>query len=51
MAQEEKGYPKEHHSLIIMDTFKCQDNDTLKALCFENNCEIVIVPHNPTSKF
>ena len=51
MTKEEKGYPKEQHSLIIMDIFKGQDNDTLKMLCSGNNCEIVIVPHNLTNKF
>ena len=34
-----------------MDAFKGQDNDTLKQLCTENNCDIVIVPHNLTNKF
>ena len=34
-----------------MDTFKGQDNDTLRELCSENNCEVVIVPHNLTNKF
>ena len=34
-----------------MDTFKGQDNDTLKKLCPENNCDVVIVPHNPINKF
>ena len=33
-----------------MDTFRGQDNDTLKKLCAENNCDVVIVPHNPTNK-
>ena len=33
-----------------MDAFKGQENDTLKELCSENNCKIVIVPHNLTSK-
>ena len=47
----ENGYPEEQHSLVIMDTFKGQDNDTLKELCSENNCEVVIVPHNLTNKF
>ena len=41
MTKDEKGYPKEQHSLSIMDTFKGQDSDTLKELCFENNCKIV----------
>ena len=34
-----------------MDTFKGQDNDILKELSSENNCEIVIVPYNRTNKF
>ena len=37
-----KGYPKEQISLIIMDTFKGQDNDDF---------QIVIVPHNLPNKF
>ena len=34
-----------------MDTFKGQENDRLRELCLENNCEVVIVPHNLTNKF
>ena len=34
-----------------MDTFKGQDNDTLKKLCAENNCDTIIVPHNLTNMF
>ena len=34
-----------------MDKFKGQDNDTLKELCSEKKCEIIIVPQNLTSKF
>ena len=34
-----------------MDTFKGQDNEEIKSLCFKNNCELVIVPHNLTNKF
>ena len=49
--KKEKKYPKEQHSLIIMDTFKGQDNDSLKELCSKNNCIVVIVPHNLTNKF
>ena len=26
--KREKGYPSERHSLVIVDTFKGQDNDT-----------------------
>ena len=33
-----------------MDAFKGQQNDTLKELCSENNCKVVIVPHNLTNK-
>ena len=50
MTKEEKGYPKEQQPLVIMDTFKGLDNNTLKELCSKNNCKIVIVPHNFTSK-
>ena len=46
-----KSCPLEQHALIIIDTFKGQDNDTLKKLCAENNCNVVIVPHNLTNKF
>ena len=41
-VRKEKGFPEEQHSLVIMDTFKGQDNDTF---CSEN-CEIVIVPQS-----
>ena len=34
-----------------MDTFKGQDNDDVKRLCSNNNCELVIVPRNLTNKF
>ena len=34
-----------------MDSFKGQDNDTLKLLLPENNCDVAIVPHNLTNKF
>ena len=49
--KERMGYPKEQMSLVIMDTFKGQDNDELRKLCMSNNCEVVIVPHNLTNKF
>ena len=49
--KEENGLPKEQHSLVIMDTFKGQDNDVLKEFCSKNRCELVIVPHNLTNKF
>ena len=34
-----------------MDTYKGQDNDTLRELCSENNCDVVTVPNNLTGKF
>ena len=37
MRKEGKGYHKEQHSLIIMDTYKGEGNDTLEELCFGNN--------------
>ena len=49
--KERMGYPKEQMSLVIMDTFKGQDNDELRKRCMSNNCEVVIVPHNLTNKF
>ena len=45
------GYPEDQRSLIIMDTFKGQDNKEMKRLCAKNNCELVIVQHNLTNKF
>ena len=41
-----KSYPLEQHALIIADIFKGQDNDKLKKLGAENNCDVVIVPQN-----
>ena len=38
-------------SLIIMDTFKGQDNDEVAKLCRKNNCALIIVRHNLTNKF
>ena len=51
MVQRENGYPEEQYALIIMETFKGQDNDRLRELCSKNCCEVVIVPHNITNKF
>ena len=36
-TKQSKTYPLEQHASIIMDTFKGQDNNTLKKLCAENN--------------
>ena len=50
-TKRRKSYLLELHALIIMDTFKGQGKDILKKLCAENNCDVVIVPHNLTNKF
>ena len=50
-VKEEKGYPEEQMSLIIMDTLKGQDNETLTKLCADNHCVVVLVPNNLTNKF
>ena len=51
-AKKEKlGYPKEQYSLIVMDTFKGQENTEIKALCLKNDCKLVVVPQNLTNKF
>ena len=51
MVKRENGHPEEQYILIIMYTFKGQDNDRLRELCSENYYEVVILPHNLTSKF
>ena len=51
MLKRENGYPEEQYALIIMDTFKGQENDRLRKLCAESHCEVAIVPHNLTNKF
>ena len=38
-------------SLVIMDTFKRQDNEEVAKVCRENNCVLIILPHNLTNKF
>ena len=38
-------------SLVIIDTFKWQDNEEVAKLCRENNFVLIIVPHNLTNKF
>ena len=50
-TRRSKSCPLEQHALIIIGTFKGQDNDTLRKLCAENNCDFVIVPHNLSNKF
>ena len=50
-VKEEKCIPEKQHSLVIMDTFKGQDNDILKEFCDKNFCEVAIAPHNLAYKF
>ena len=50
-TKRSKSYPLEQHALIIMNTFKGQDNDTSRKLYPENNCDVMIVPCNLTNKF
>ena len=38
-------------SLVIMDTFKGQNNEEVVELCRENNCVLIIVLYNLTNKF
>ena len=51
MVKRENEYPEERYALIIMDTFKGQDNAILRELCSENYCGVVMIPHNLTNKF
>ena len=50
IVKEEKGYAKERHYLIIMNTFKGPNNVILKYLYSEKNCGVVMVLHNLTKK-
>ena len=50
-AKASLKYPKEQMSLIIMDTFKGQDNDVILDLCKKDMCQVIIVPHNLMNKF
>ena len=36
MVKRKNGYLEEQYPLIIIDTFKGQDNDRLTELCSEN---------------
>ena len=46
-----KGYPNEQMSLVIVETFKRQDNEEVAKLSSENNWVLIIVPHNLTNNF
>ena len=50
-AKASLKYPKEKMSLIIMDTFKGEDNDVILDLCEKHMCQVVIVPHSLSNKF
>ena len=50
-VKKEKNLHNEQMSLISMDTFVGQDNDTSFKLWQKNNCVIVIVPPNLTNRF
>ena len=45
-----KYYPNEQVSIVIMDTFKGQDNEEVAKRCCENNCVLIIVRHNLTNE-
>ena len=51
MVKRENGHPEEQDALIIMDTFKGQDNDRLKERYSENYYEVIIATQNLTHKF
>ena len=50
-VKEQKGLPKEQHSLVTTNTFKGQENHILKEFCSKNRCETVILPRSLTNKF
>ena len=50
-AKTSLEYPKEQVTLIIIDTFKRQDNDVILDLCEKHMCQVATVPHNLTNKF
>ena len=39
-----KGYPKEQMLLVIMDTFKGQDNDEMKKFCVKILVKLLLFP-------
>ena len=45
-----EGYPNEQMSFVIKETLKGQDNEDVAKLYRENNCVLIIVPHNLTNK-
>ena len=51
MLNRARSTQKSRCQLIIMDTFKGQDNDIVQNFCKKHFCQVVIVPHNLTNKF
>ena len=49
--KDKHRYSKGHMSLVIMDTFKGQDNEVLKEFSAKSFCEVVTISHNLTNKF
>ena len=50
-VRQTKNYPNEQMNLVIMGTFKGQNNEEVAKLCRENNYVFIIVPHNLTNTF
>ena len=50
-VRQTKGYPNEQMGLVIMNTLVGNDNEEVAKLCRENNCVLIIIPHNLTYKF
>ena len=50
-VHQTKCYANEQMSFVLMDTSKGQHNEDVAKLCPENNCVLIIVPHNLTNKF
>ena len=50
-VKEQKGLPKEQHSLVTTSTFKGQENRILKEFFSKNRCETVILRRSLTNKF
>ena len=50
-VKEQKGLPKEQHSLVTTSTFKGQENRILKEFFSKNRYETVILRRSLTNKF
>ena len=47
----EDRLPTEQVSLVVMDNFRGQDNETIRDFLNDNGCVTKIVPHNMTNWF